>query len=179
MKESTKILIITSLISSIGGIGLESVEEKIILLLPLLILLPALNNLIGSFGTVISSRISTMLYMGSIKDKKLWASHKAGNLFIMVGIIAFISSLYISLLASAIAALNGFSMNAVFLLEVMVVTVVITLFLVVLIFWVSATAGMHIFRHDMDPDNYLIPITTSIADLGSMLMMSAAIVWIF
>ena len=60
MKESIKILILASLISSLGGIGLESVNVKLIALLPLLILLPAMNDMIGDFGAIISSRISTM-----------------------------------------------------------------------------------------------------------------------
>ncbi|MFC1732951.1 magnesium transporter [candidate division KSB1 bacterium] len=179
VKESLKVLIITSLISSIGGIGLESVNEQLVALLPILILLPALNNMIGSFGTVISARISTLLYMGKINEKGLWKSHSAGNLFVKIAVIAFVSSIYISLLASAVAIVKGFDMNALFVIKLMIVTIMITSLLIVLMFWISVTAGFYVFKKNKDPDNFLIPLTTSIADLGTMLLMSGVVIWLF
>jgi len=62
LKESFGILILASILSSIGGIGLETVQEKIFLILPLLILLPALNGMVGNFGIIFSSRYTTLLY---------------------------------------------------------------------------------------------------------------------
>ncbi|MFO8016303.1 MAG: magnesium transporter [Candidatus Woesearchaeota archaeon] len=179
MNESGKLLIVTSVISSIGGVGLESINEKLVVLIPFLILVPAMNNMVGGFGTVISSRISTMLYMGELKGSNIFKSHKAGNLFILFSIISFISAVYISALASIASVLKGFDLTLVFVAKLLVVTVMITAILAVFIFWLSATAGVYIFKKDKNPDNFLIPLTTSVADLGSMLLMSGMIVWLF
>ena len=179
MKESIKILILASLISSLGGIGLESVNVKLIALLPLLILLPAMNDMMGDFGAIISSRISTMLYMGRLKEKRWWRDNTAGDLFITVAIVAVICALYISILSGAIALFKGFSLNAVFLIKLIMFSVITTIVLVVFMFWLSATAGFYVFKKNQDPANFLIPLTTSVADLGSMLIMTSMILWFF
>lgn len=179
IKESIKILTFASLISSLGGVGLESVNAKLVALLPILILMPAMNDMMGDFGAIISSRIATLLYLGKLKEKKWWRSHVAGDLFISVGIVAVLSAVYIGLLSGAIALFKGFDLNAFFLLKLVIVTVMTTLLLVVFMFWLSATAGFYIFKKNEDPSNFLIPLTTSIADLGNMMIMTGVVMWFF
>lgn len=179
IKESIKVLILASLISSLGGIGLESVNAKLVALIPILILMPAMNDMIGDFGAIISSRISTMLYMGKLKEKRWWKSHVAGDLFITVAIVAIICAAYISILSGAMALLKGFSLNAVFLIKLIIVSIITTMVLIVFMFWLSATAGFYVFKKNEDPGNFLIPLTTSMADLGSMLIMTGMIRWLF
>lgn len=178
-KESSKILILASLISSIGGMTLEKVDVKLIALLPILILIPAMNDMIGDFGSIISSRLTTMLYMGTIKEKEWWKSHEIGNLFLVIAVVALISTIYICLLASAMALFGGFKVSAFFILKLLLVAIITTTLLIVFIFWLSATAGFYIFKKNEDPSNFLIPLTTSIADLGSMLIMSGMVLWFF
>ncbi|MGB9675390.1 MAG: hypothetical protein ACPLYW_02200, partial [Candidatus Nanoarchaeia archaeon] len=58
LRESLVILIVASILSTIGGIGLEALKTKFIFLIPLLILIPALNDAIGDFGVIISSKFT-------------------------------------------------------------------------------------------------------------------------
>ena len=60
--ESVGILIIASVISTLGGIGLEALQSKLTWLVPIIIVLPALNDMIGDFGAIVASRFTTMLY---------------------------------------------------------------------------------------------------------------------
>jgi len=179
MKESIKILILASLISSLGGIGLESVSARLVALIPLLILMPAMNDMIGDFGAIISSKISTMLYLGRLKEKRWWGSHEAGDVFLTVAVVSILSAVYISLLSGAIALFRGFDLKGVFLLKLVIVTIMTTIILIVFMFWLSATAGFYTFKKNEDPSNFLIPLTTSVADLGSMLIMTSMIMWFF
>ena len=179
IRESLKVLILASLASSIGGMTLEKVNIKLVALLPFLILIPAMNDMVGDFGSIISSRLTTMLYLGKIKEKEWWKSHEIGNLFLIVAIVAMISTLYIVLLSSAIALLGGFKLSAFFVLKLLIVAIITTTLLVVFMFWLSTTAGFYIFKKNKDPSNFLIPLTTSIADLGSMLIMSGMVLWFF
>src|SRR3989344_4456058 len=67
IRESIKILIFASVLSSLGGLALEHIKAIFVSVLPLIILLPTLNDMVGDFGTIIASRFSTMLHENWIK----------------------------------------------------------------------------------------------------------------
>jgi cation transporter-like permease len=54
-----------------------------------------------------------------------------------------------------------------------------TLALVSIICLISIMWGLYIFHKNEDPNNFLIPLTTAVADLGSMLIFGAMIVAMF
>ena len=56
VRESIKILLLASIISSFGGLALDRIELFFLSIYPLVLLLPSLNNMIGNYGTIISSR---------------------------------------------------------------------------------------------------------------------------
>jgi len=169
IRESLRILIIASLISSLGGFGLQTISSKLILILPLLILVPALNNLIGSFGTIFSSKFTTMLYLGKIKEK-WWKSREVHKLFFTILSIAILSSFIIGVFAYTIAVLKGFELNFILFAKIIQISFLSTISLFFVIFFISITGGLYIYKKNEDPNNFLIPMTTSIGDLSSMLI---------
>lgn len=179
LRESTGILIIASAISSLGGIGLEKLGTELTLLLPILILLPALNNMIGSFGTIIASRFTTMLYEKEIKEKKWWTEPELHHLFFVVLGIAVLAAIYAAILAYFIAMLKGFPFDIMLAQKVLLVSILTTILLVFILFLVSTIGGFYVYRKKHDPDNYLIPIATALADFGSMIVLSAMIMFMF
>ncbi|GEM_PF-747731 len=168
-KESIKILLLTSIISSIGGIGLQNIESHLLTILPLLILLPALNNMVGAMGTIISSKFTTMLYLNRV-EKKWWREHEVHKLITTLFIIALISSVYITVLATAVSVFRGFQFTQMIALKILALTMVSTIIIVSIIFLVSIIGGIFIYKRKEDPNNFLIPISTSVADFGSMLV---------
>jgi len=178
VKESLKILVLASLVSSIGGLSLQSMGSKIVSILPLLILLPALNNMIGSYGTIISSKFTTDLYTGKIKSN-WWKSEYIHKLFVSIFLISIFSAVYIGLLSSGIAYIKGFPMTADLAIKILEISLVATLLLVGIIFTISITLGLHFYKKQEDPNNFLIPITTSIGDLGSMLVFFLMVGFLF
>jgi cation transporter-like permease len=179
MKESLKILVLTSILSSIGGFSLQMIQLKLIVIVPLLILIPALNEIIGGFGTIISSKFTSLLYMGKISSSKWWRGKDIQHMFITIIPIAFISSLYIGILSSGIAYLKGFKLSLNIIFKIIQISIISTLVLVSVIFVISIVGGLYIYKKNQDPDNFLIPITTSVADLGSMLIFSVFIMIFF
>jgi mgtE-like transporter len=169
VKESFKILLLASIISSIGGTHLKIIENNLISIIPLLILLPALNDMIGDLGTIISSKFTTMLYLG-LSTKRWWESDKVREMIKTIFMVAFVSSIYIGCLSYLFAYLKGFQFSAMLFLKVILVSVIATLFLVGIVIMISVVAGIWIYNKKEDPNNFLIPITTSIADLGSLLL---------
>ncbi|MBI3190130.1 magnesium transporter [archaeon] len=178
IKESIKILMLAAVVSSIGGIHLKSIESTIITILPLLILLPALNDMIGDFGAIISSKFTTMLYMGFI-GKDWWNSEKVHELIMTILVVALISAVYIGVLSYVFAVARGFELSFVLFFKVIVLALLSTFSLVGIIIIVSFVGGLWIYKKKEDPNNFLIPITTSIADLGSLMLFSLFVVLFF
>ncbi len=178
IKESFRILILASIFSSIGGIAIKSVQEKIILVLPLLIILPALNDMVGDFGIIIVSKFTTYLALRQIK-RPLRKSHPLKHLYSVVLPVALISAIYLATLASLFAFFRGYFININILIKILAIVLITTLFLILIIFLVSVIGGLYIHRKKLDPDDLLIPVTTSIADFGSMILYSILVIAFF
>lgn len=178
IKESIKILLLASAISSVGGFALQTIEQKITSIIPLLILLPALNDMIGDFGTVVSSKFTKLIYLDQIKGS-VWRSKEVHGLFMKVISIALASSVYIGAVSYAIAYLRGFAFSLTLLLKILELSIVATIIIVSVIFFISIGFGAYICSKREDPNNFLIPISTSIADLGSIAIYSAMIILFF
>jgi cation transporter-like permease len=170
-RESIKILILTSVISSLGGIHLKSIESSFLAYLPLIIILPALSDMIGDFGTIASSKFTTMLFLGKI-GKRWWESEEVRKLASTLMAVALISSVYISVLSFGVAHFLGFGFSWVLFQKIFMICVAAVVSLVSIILILSIVGGLWIFHRKEDPNNFLIPVTTSIADFGSMFILS-------
>lgn len=172
--ESFKILIVASIVSTIGGIGLQALQDKIILIIPLLVMLPALNDMIGDFGTIVSSRFATDLYLGKV-NRSWWKSKIVNKLLKSIMVIAFITSFYISILSTAFSVYRGFPVDMLLFLKILLISLTTTMIIVGIVFFLSVIGGLYIYSKKKDPNNFLIPLTTSVADLGSMVIYSVLI----
>jgi cation transporter-like permease len=164
VRESVKILILASIISSIGGIGMEYISSRLVAIIPLLILLPALNDMVGDFGCIVSSKFTNMLYLGKV-NRKWWKSRHLHKLFMVILFTSFLTSVFIGVAASIIAYWNGFSLTFDVFLKILSIAVMSNLIIVAIIFCISIIGGLGICGKNEDPNNFLIPITTSVADL--------------
>ena len=178
LKESLGILIIASLLSSLGGIGVELVKEKILLILPLLILLPALNGMVGEFGIIFSSRYTTLLSQKKLGKTKFMNKALRKHYLLILG-ISILCAFYISTLSFVVSLISGFKIDPIIYLKVLSVAIASTVILVSLVSIMTVIAGNYSIKKKEDPDNILVPLTTSIADLGSMIIFSILILLFF
>jgi len=51
--------------------------------------------------------------------------------------------------------------------------------LVIIMFISSVVLGLHYFNKKEDPNNFLIPIITSVADFGNMIILAVLVVLLF
>src|SRR3989344_6261647 len=190
IRESLKILILASIISSVGGVGLNSIQNKLFTILPLIILLPALNSMIGSYGAIVSSKFTMMLYLGKIRGTSagnipktyffpFLKNENLHKLFFTLLCIGIISAVYMSLLSVGIAYIKGFEISLGLILQILEISLISVIILVSLIFTISVSVGLWIYRKKEDPNNFLIPIATSIGDLGSMCIFSLLVFLLF
>jgi cation transporter-like permease len=178
IKESLKILLLTSILSSIGGFTIEHIKTIFISIVPLVILLPALNDMVGDYGTILSSRFSTMLHKGTVGEK-WWDNEELRLLFVQVLVIAILTTIISAAVALAISSFSGNQSSIEVAGKVFAVSLIDVCTLILLMFFVSISAGIYFFKRGEDPNNFLIPITTSIADFGNMILLSLLIIIIF
>jgi len=179
VKESLKILLLASIISSFGGLALDSIETLFLSIFPLVLLLPSLNNMIGNYGTIISSRFSTMLYEGKVSEvKSWWKNLELKRLLSQILIITLITAVLSSGSALLITHLSQ-RVSVSLAVKVFFIVLIDMLFLANILFFIVILAGMYFYKKKEDPNNFLIPLTTSIADFANMAILAVLIILLF
>jgi cation transporter-like permease len=167
-KESIIIVIISSILGLTSG-TLLSINKEILYTIPIILLiLPALNSLIGDISTVSISRLTTHLYIGTIPPK-IQKSDRLKKDFLGLLITIILSLAVLLVLGNAIGVATGVEIVNPFLITFVIILTVLILFgiLFVLLF----ISSIYIFKKGGDPSNFLIPISTSLADLLTPLLL--------
>ncbi|HLD12642.1 MAG TPA: magnesium transporter [Candidatus Nanoarchaeia archaeon] len=171
IKETLPMLLAAALLATLGGINLKSVETHLTYFLPLFLMLPALNATAGEIGIVLVSKITTHLY--EYHNKKInWKTLYIHHLFKNMLIVSIISSFYLSMLSLFLAGIRGYELTSFIVIQTLLITFIVIITLFILTFFIALTFGFYAYKHNTDPDDLLIPIVTSLADLGSMSMLA-------
>ncbi|MBI2542576.1 MAG: magnesium transporter [Candidatus Aenigmarchaeota archaeon] len=178
LRESLLALILAFLFSTISGISLQKIQSSFIAFLPLIILLPALNDMIGDYSMIMVSRLSTLVFTKGTK-RDWWMDEDIRKLIRTIALVAIFSAFYISAISSLIAYLNGFSLTLASVLKVLQISLFTTLSMVSLIIVIAAFAVYYVYSRKEDPNNLVLPVMTSIADLGTILIFAVFIKLIF
>lgn len=178
VRESILILVLAVAIDSFGGVAVERLRTIFIAIVPLVILLPVLNDAVGDYGTIVSSRVSTMLHEGTL-GKKWWKNLELNTLFRQILIIAMATGILSTAVAVVVARASGAGVDTEDMTKIFVVVLADVVFLVMILFFVATLIGIFAFKRQEDPNNILIPITTSLADFGNMIFLAAMVAWLF
>lgn len=178
IRESLKILILTSILSSVGGLALEHIKILFVSLVPLTILLPTLNDMIGDYGTIVSSRFSAMIHEGLIKDRP-FRNLEVKKLIAQIMIIALITTILSTSAAFVISGFSKFSLDFVVAMKIFGIAILDVIILIMILSITSILAGLYFFKKGEDPNNFLIPITTSVADFGNMIILTLLVIMLF
>ncbi|MBD3195224.1 MAG: hypothetical protein GF317_09225 [Candidatus Lokiarchaeota archaeon] len=163
-KESIVIVLISSIIGLFSGTILSSSEEILYSFPIILLLLPALNSLIGDIATVLVSRLTTHLFIGSISPKIEKSNRLIEDFYglLLTLCISIFSLLGIGYLFAYFT--NVQIVNPTLIITILILTMIILfLFLFVFLF----ISSIYLFNKGKDPNNFLIPIITSLADFLS------------
>lgn len=171
IRESVRILLFASIISSFGGFALEHIKVVFVSILPLVILLPVLNDMIGDYGTIVSSRFSTLLHTGKIRGS--WYKNlELKRLFFQIIVISFIMVIISVIIALAVSGLQGYMLDWMAAYKILLIGIIDTGLVVGILFLLAIFAGFHFYKKGEDPNNFLIPITTSVADFSNMIVLT-------
>lgn len=160
-KESIIVVIISSLMGLISG-SVLSLNEDVLYAIPILLLiLPALNSLIGDISTVLVSRLTTHLYIGTLSPN-IRLSKRLREDFLGLFITLLISLVFLVLLGYIIGIISRVNIIDPFIIILIICLTVIIIFFSM--FTLSFISSIYLFKRGMDPNNFLIPFVTSLAD---------------
>jgi cation transporter-like permease len=160
---------LASCISLIGGIGIEAITGKLLPLIPLIVALPALNTMVGDYAAIIAAHAGdptegkhSMRKLLSAVAKSIWV-----NIF---GVLA---------LSLIIAQQRGYIMSEAFLAKFVLFVVFSFVGIVLSMFAITISLNTMLKKSDLNPDDVLIPVVTSITDVMMLGLIAAATVTIF
>ncbi len=167
-KESIIIVMISSFMGLFSGTLLSANEEVIYAIPIFIIVLPALNSLIGDISTVLISRLTTHLYIGLIPPK-IQSSERLKEDFFGLLITILLSLCFLLTLGYGVVFFSGKEIiNPLLIIMIIILTIMILFFIMFTVLFISA---IFIFKRGQDPNNLLIPAVTSAADFLTPLLL--------
>jgi cation transporter-like permease len=145
----------------ISGTVLSS-NERILYAIPIMLLIiPALNSLIGDISTVLVSRLTTHLYIGTLPPK-IQRSYRLKEDFYGLLITLILSLISLLILGYMVGIILGISIvSPILMIIIIFITILLIFFMMFIILFIGA---IYLFKRGMDPNNFLIPFVTSLAD---------------
>jgi len=161
--QSLPILMICLIFEIGAGIVIQDQQDALIAYAVLIIMLPAFLNQGNALSGMLTSRLSSMIHLGTLESG--WVPRAgAGENFVLMYICAMVTFLYIGLISFAAMILTGGVDNiglgrtlAIILLAGFLATTILNL----LSYYVAIAAT----KFGLDPDDHSIPITSSVMDL--------------
>ena len=173
LKQSTPILLLCSFLGGAAGGILNSAVETLLTNPSLLTLLPLFSGECGSLISILGARLSSGLHSGLIEPFNRPKGEAVHN-FIICFILVVIVFPLIGLLAegsSYVLDVVGVGFDKI--LEISTLAgVILVAIMVIIVYYVSVTS----YNHNLDPDNIVIPISTSITDsISSLILISVSL----
>ena len=158
-----------SAISLIGGIGIEAVQHRLLPLAPLVIALPALNTMVGDYAAIIAA------HAGDPADRKQSrkALARAISKAMLVNIVGVIA------LSLLVAWHRGYVAEADFIVKFAVFVVISFASIIAAMFMLTIGLDKLLANRQINPDDVLIPIVTSITDVGMLGLIALAALLLF
>ncbi len=158
-----------SCISLAGGIGLETVAERALPLMPLIIALPALNTTVGDYATIIAAHADDLPNRRNARRK----IRKAISKTIWINIVG------ITVLSVVLAWRRNYLFTADFTLKFSLFIIVALFGVIFGLYVITTLLDRLLARNKINADDILIPIVTSMGDVLVLALVAIAVLTIF
>ncbi|WP_298498976.1 magnesium transporter [uncultured Methanobrevibacter sp.] len=173
IKQSIPVLLLCSFLGGSAGAILNSSVETLLTNPSLLTLLPLFSGESGSLISILGARLSSGLHSGLIEPLNRPNLYAIDN-FVICFVIAIVVFPMIGILAetsSVILKTAGVGFLNISLISTISGLILVTV-MVFLVYYVSTIS----YNHNLDPDNIVIPISTSITDsISSLILISISL----
>ena len=174
LRQSTPILLLCSFLGCSAGAILNSAVETLLTNPTLLTLLPLFSGESGSLISILGARLSSGLHSGLIEP----STKPEGNAVYNFGVCIVLSIIifpFIGILAegsSFILKTAGVGFDKIMEISTISGLILVTV-MAFLVYYISITS----YRNNLDPDNIVIPISTSITDsISSLILISVSLI---
>ncbi len=164
-KESTPVILMTTLAEIFAGLILAKSEELILLIPGLIIIIPGMMESRGNIVTSLSQRMGTSVHLGIVKweygiNKEITTNFYATMILnilvaLIMGILGYVSAVFLGI---EHISLLGFVVATMFMALIMGFILTILTIITVL--------ASHKFK--LDPDNVTVPIVATLGDIATV-----------
>ena len=168
IKQSLPVLTACVLFEIMAGVIIETQTAKLVEYGALLVLLPAFLNEGNALSGMLTSRLSSMLHLGTL-DSAVLPPREAHENFAIMYILALVTFIMIG---SAAFIMQPDSLPY---LEVISVVLIAGMLATTVINFLSYYVAVAAIKFKLDPDDHCIPITSSIMDVVGTAILVAVI----
>lgn len=169
LREFLATLLIVTVVVNITGLMLSKIETAIGERPEVYAVYPALINTVGGFGSIVGSTATTKLFIGLVKP----SFSSIGRHTVEI-LNAWTSSVIMYVLYTSIAAIAyelSITASLTFLAQVLVTNILAAS----LMAFIAYATAILTFRRALNPDNFVIPIESSIADAVTTIFLFATL----
>lgn len=174
LKQSTPILLLCSFLGGAAGGVLNSSVETLLTNPTLLTLFPQFSGESGSLISILGARLSSGIHSGLIEPLKKPQGHAVDN-FMVSYILTILIFPLIGIMAEASSIIfktDGVGFDKIMLISTISGFILVTIMIFV-VYFISITS----YNEGLDPDNIVIPISTSVTDsISSLILISVSLV---
>lgn len=155
-----------SVLQLVSGSVLETYEELLLTYPALLVLVPVQIGTAGNLGSIMSSRMSTQLHLGTFELAPSNPAVRAN-----VGAVFGLGLTVFTTVGVAAWAIGRFLGGELSLATVMVISLASGMLLTLLVVVFSLSAITASYRLGYNPDDTTIPLVTNLCDVGGVLIL--------
>lgn len=174
LRQSTPVLLLCSFLGCSAGGILNSAVESLLSNPSLLTLIPLFSGESGSLISILGARLSSGLHSGLVESTTRPQGYAVSN-FSVCFVLSIIVFPLIGFLAEASSViLKTAGVGFVKIMEISTLSgLILVSVMVFLVYYISITS----YNHNLDPDNIVIPISTSITDsISSLILISISLI---
>ena len=173
LKQSTPILLLCSFLGGSAGGILNSSVETLLTNPSLLTLIPLFSGECGSLISILGARLSSGLHSGLVEPLRKPEGEALHN-FLICFILAIVVFPFIGILAESSSLMFGtigVGFNVILPISTLSGLILLTI-MVFVVYYISTIS----YNHNLDPDNIVIPISTSVTDsISSLILISVSL----
>ena len=174
LKQSTPILLLCSFLGGSAGGILNSSVETLLTNPSLLTLIPLFSGECGSLISILGARLSSGLHSGLVEPLSKPEGEALHN-FGICYILAIVIFPFIGILAESSSLMFGtvgVGFDKIIPISTIAGIILVTI-MVILVYYISTIS----YNHNLDPDNIVIPVSTSVTDsISSLILISVSLI---
>lgn len=173
LSQSTPVLLLCSFLGCSAGGILNGAVETLLSNPSLLTLIPLFSGECGSLISILGARLSSGIHSGLVEPIRKPEGEALHN-FAVCFILAIVIFPFIGILAegsSLVFGVTGVGFEKIIPISALSGLILVTI-MVFLVYYISITS----YNHNLDPDNIVIPISTSVTDsISSLILISVSL----